>query len=536
MIAQLMDDRKHAPAFSLAAAAPIGNTDPETIATRYLRQALASTAIPSLTAPQSGSATSEFKSLGTETIPLTNTVTVKFRQTLNKIPVYGSLVTVELDNANNLISIGSAVGEPTGVSPVAKLSPAAAVSAVQEAVGTRANLDGIVPALNYYYDRTAAIWRLVFILENVPIASSGEKKDPPEVLPRYMDYVVDANTGQIVAELPRTSSMAVSIEDALDGLGRPRSIQVEIVGNKKELFDSVLNVQTFDFNFDDPEINEAALPGAPVTAPPAWPPSAVSAHANAAAVAKFLRETLRRNNIDNQGGVMKSSINCVVASESTDGQQWFNAFWNSTQMVYGQRQNGPTMMSLSVDLDVVGHEMFHGVTERTARLEYVSQSGALNESMSDIFGVIIANFSNPDPRTWDWKVGEGLSPSGKAFRDMSDPPAFDQPEHMNDFRMLPETRDGDNGGVHANSGIHNKAAFNIMTAVDAAGNLVFTPAESAAIFYLTLTQQLSRTSQFSDSRRGALLSAGSLFRAEPEPKRAVRLDAVSRGFDLVGIT
>ena len=63
-------------------------------------------------------------------------------------------------------------------------------------------------------------------------------------------------------------------------------------------------------------------------------------------------------------------------------------------MVYGQVLNGKSLMSLSVDLDVVGHEMFHGVTDMTSRLEYALQSGALNESYSDIFGVIIANFSN----------------------------------------------------------------------------------------------------------------------------------------------
>jgi Zn-dependent metalloprotease len=140
---------------------------------------------------------------------------------------------------------------------------------------------------------------------------------------------------------------------------------------------------------------------------------------------------------------MISSINCVVAQESRDGLQWFNAFWNGRQMVYGQRLNGNTLMSLSVELDVVGHEMFQGVTERTARLEYVAQSGALNESISDVFGVTIANFANPDLRTWNWLVGEGLSPQGKAFRDMSNPPAFNQPDNMTGFKVLPLTRAGD---------------------------------------------------------------------------------------------
>ena len=106
---------------------------------------------------------------------------------------------------------------------------------------------------------------------------------------------------------------------------------------------------------------------------------------------------------------------------------------------------------------------------------------------------------------------------------------------MKNFKVLPNTENGDWGGVHTNSGIHNKAAFNILTAVDAAGNLVLTPQEVAAIFYLALTQQLSRTSQFSDSRRSVLTSARTLFRTLPADQQAKKLDAIGKGFTAVGI-
>lgn len=533
MISTLMEERDARPSFALTNATGLAQLDPETVAGRYLEQALQSKAVPSFTAPKTEGIESEFKSLGTESIPLTGTKTVKFRQTLNKIPVYGSLVTVELDGHNDLVSIGSSLGVPTGVDPVAKISPADAIKKVDKYPGLRKRLDNIVPRLNYYFDQTDSKWRLVFILEEVPV-SSAEGKKGEDIAPRFMDYVVDAQTGKIVAQLPRTSSMASSVETAADGLNKPRQFRVEINGNTKILNDTTLNVQTYDFRFRDPAVQEDILPGAAITPP--WSPSAVSAHANAAAVAQFLQDVLLRNNIDNNGGVMKSSINCVVAEESRDGRQWFNAFWNSKQMVYGQRINGQTLMSLAVDLDVVGHEMFHGVTEATARLEYVAQSGALNESFSDIFGVIIANFSEPDPRKWNWKVGEGLSPDGKPFRDMSNPPLYGQPAHMKDFKVLPITQAGDRGGVHTNSGIHNKAAFNILTAVDAAGNLICSPREVAAIFYLALTQQLSRNSQFSDSRRGALTSARTLFRTLPSDQQTKRLDAIAQGFNAVGIS
>jgi Zn-dependent metalloprotease len=189
---------------------------------------------------------------------------------------------------------------------------------------------------------------------------------------------------------------------------------------------------------------------------------------------------------------------------------------------------------MSVALDVVGHEMFHGVTDMTSRLEYAFQSGALNESYSDIFGIIIANQPVADTRTWKWQIGAGLRANGQPFRDMSDPTLHGQPAHMRGFKMLPNTRAGDNGGVHTNSGIHNKAAFNILTAVNG-GALVFKPEEVAAFFYLAVTQRLSRTSQFTDSRTAVLDSARTLFRNLAPPALDEKISAIEAGFTAVGI-
>ena len=370
VLAKLTQERAHFPAFSLMGPANVAQVDPETVAKRYLAQALQSSTVRSFTPPKSEGITSEFKSLGTETVPLTGTTTVKFRQTLGEIPVYGSLVTVELDAANNLVSLNSSVGEPKGVSSVARIAPADAVKAVEKYSGFQKQLANIVPHLMYYFDKDAAKWRLVFFLEDVPV-TPAQRRDAAKPAPQYMDYIVDADTGKVVAELPRTPSMAATVEQAIDGRKQSRQIRVETSGAKKILQDTSVNVQTFDFKFDDPQVNEVGLPGTAIRRPPEpWPPSAVSAHANAVAVAEFLRNVLRRNNIDNKGGPMNSSINCVVADESPGNRQWFNAFWNGVQMVYGQRRDDEgNLMSLSMDLDVVGHEMFHGVTDSTARLD-----------------------------------------------------------------------------------------------------------------------------------------------------------------------
>jgi Zn-dependent metalloprotease len=514
--------------------------DPETAARRYLDLALDSPAVRNFTAPVADEVPSEFKSLDAETIPLTGTTMVKFRQYFSKIPVYGSLVTVELDEANKLLGINSALGAPDSVSPVAKISPAEAVKAVKAFPGHTKDLDKIVPRLNYYFDRVASKWRLVFILEDVPVVSKTKKRSPASAeaasethSPVLMDYVVDAHTGKVVTEVPRTPTVAAQ-RTAPDGLGKSRNFEVDKVVNTETLKDATLNVQTFDFGFKDPARQSQSLPGTLIKNPPTFSPAAVSAHANAAVVATFLRTVLKRNNIDNQGGLMRSSINCVDRTDSPDGREWINAFWNGRQMVYGQRRNGSGFLSMAVALDVVGHEMFHGVTDKTSRLEYAFQSGALNESYSDIFGIIIANHPAPDPRTWNWKLGAGLLANGQPFRDMSNPKLHGQPDHMQKFKVLPNTRQGDYGGVHINSGIHNKAAFNILTAVQS-GALVFTPTEVAAFFYLALTQRLSRTSQFSDSRTAVLDSARTLFRNLPPADLNNKISAIGAGFSAVGI-
>jgi len=531
MLQSLQQERATHPAFAIGGAAGVTQLDPETVAKRYLTQALQSKAVPALTAPKAGDLTSDFKSLGSETVPLTGTVVVKFRQSFANVPVYGSLVTVELDEDNNLVSINSSLGEPEGVSPVAKISQADAVKTVSKLPQVR-NVDGIVPYVNYYYDGPRSKWRLVFILEDVPVSHPNDAVKPG---PQWSDFIVDAHTGALVTELPRSPSMAAVVDTGLDGKNQTRQFTVDLTGKTKLLKNTALNIQTFDFKFNDPQVKESQLPGSALKNPPKWSTSAVSAHANAEVVAGFLRNVLRRNNIDNKGGAMNSSINCVVKAESPDGKQWLNAFWNGQQMVYGQVSSSTGLLSISVDLDVVGHEMFHGVTDTTSRLEYALQSGALNESYSDIFGVIINNFSNPDIINWNWQIGAGLDTGGNPFRDMRTPTLFGQPDNMKNFKVLPNNERNDFGGVHTNSGIHNKAAYNVLTSLDVNKKLVFTAADVAGVFYIALTQQLSRTSQFSDSLRGALVGARSLFRTQPPAQLQQKLDAITAGFKAVGI-
>ena len=205
------------------------------------------------------------------------------------------------------------------------------------------------------------------------------------------------------------------------------------------------------------------------------------------------------------------------------------------QMVYGQAKCNGKLRSVAAALDVVAHELFHGVTGHTARLEYALESGALNESYSDIFGVIIANFSEADIGKWTWRIGHDLVRRNGAIRDLQHPGRHHQRQHMKRFLRIRRDRAHDYGGVHENSGIHNFAAYSVMTARHASKRFLFSAAELAAIFYIGLTQHLSRQSGFVDSRRGILLATRSLFRERSPGALARRVAAVEAGFDAAGI-
>jgi Zn-dependent metalloprotease len=123
-----------------------------------------------------------------------------------------------------------------------------------------------------------------------------------------------------------------------------------------------------------------------------------------------------------------------------------NAGWNGTQMVYGDG-DGTTFINFSGDLDVVGHELSHGVTEATSNLIYQNESGALNEAFSDIMGTAIEYYYG----TGNWTIGEDITPGTNGIRNMANPGEDGDPSYYADRY----TGTGDNGGVHINSGIAN---------------------------------------------------------------------------------
>ena len=513
-------------AFALAESLP-ENLDSESAAKRILAHAFASKAMPTLTAPKVDDEESGFRSLGVETVPLTGTVVVKFRQQIKGIPVFGSLVSVELDhNSKEIVSLNASMATPNLASYVARLSPLKALKRIAAVAGYGRKLPDGVPALNLFLDYKQK-WHLAYIVQDVRSRKRGKAAAAEPQIPLVYDYVVDALNGALVAELPRTPAAAAHGQSvhARDELGDMKTFTIEVSGRKRIMRDPELNIETHDFGYRDPV--GGGLPGDFAAHP--WSPGAVSAHTNAAVVATFLRKVLKRNNIDNMGGPVISTVNCVIKQfEQPPGSKVFlNAFWDGAQMLYGQDRIDGKLQSLASSLSVVAHELFHGVTGGTARLLYLAESGSLNESYSDIFDALIANRAEPDIANWNWEIGCGM-----AIRDMKDPTRHEQPKRMKDFADAPLKVD--NGAVHFNSGIHNYAAYKVMTAKHGKA-FIFTPDELAGMFYIALTQQLSRQSTFADSRRGVVLATRSMSRKLPQKQIDRRVAAVEAGFDAAGI-
>lgn len=189
------------------------------------------------------------------------------------------------------------------------------------------------------------------------------------------------------------------------------------------------------------------------------------AHAGLGATFELYLKAYGRHSIDGAGLPLNATVHY--------GEHYDNAFWNGEQMVFGDG-DGTTFLDFTIPVDVIGHELTHGVTQYTANLEYYGQSGALNESVSDVFGSVIKQYAlGQTADQADWLIGAGLlAPSvhGTALRSMKAPgTAYDDPNLGKDPQ--PASMDHyvhtsqDNGGVHINSGIPNHAFYLVATAI-----------------------------------------------------------------------
>ncbi|MDY0410185.1 M4 family metallopeptidase [Paracerasibacillus soli] len=391
--------------------------------------------------------------------------------------------------------------------------------------------------------------------------------------PGYYHYFVDAKSGEIMNKYNALHEMTPVIEDSRkgsfpmgatdnDGEVTPvvepnpsepvTSRGIDIFGNMLSL-NSVLDTETGErFLFDGtradgvhtftanrmgetPFILLSALlgfTGFEVTSNSNffYDPAAVSAHVNAGKVYDYYKRVFERDSLDDNGMKLISTVHV--------GSQWNNAGWNGKQMIYGDG-DGRLMISTSGSVDVIGHEMTHGVIEHTAKLIYENESGALNESIADIMGAFIENKEGDDL----WLLGEDIyepHTPGVGLRDMKDPASVPMyltetgfyPDHYDD-RYLGEE---DKGGVHINSSINNKAAYLITEGGTHYGVTVNGVGKTKAekIFYRALTHYLTASSGFSEMRQAAIQAARDLY-PDKDGEPSAEVEAVMAAYDAVGV-
>lgn len=410
----------------------------------------------------------------------------KLQQKLNSIPVYGKQLNIHVTQEGNVKLINGSVLKkqfnPQDYKP--KIS-------VQEAVYTAAGNIGIdeVPdgtgAELMWYEYKCTIF-LTYVVNLITIN--------PE--PKNMVMFIDAQTGQVIDKFNNLKDSSAVVGHGIGVLGDRKELPLTLDGGKYLMIDTLTNARTNDIHnsenvyaplniVDDPDGDFSDL----------YQASAVDAHYYIGKSLTYYKDLHVRNGIDNYG----SAVNPIVHY----GRNYNNAFWlggNNNKIYFGDG-NGYSTRPFSGSPDVVGHELTHGVIDYTCNLEYRNQSGALNESLSDTFAVLIEEYCEGQI---DWLIGEDLFISGgKAGRSLQDPALYGQPAHMNNYVYLPDDEEHDNGGVHINSGIMNKAAYLIISELGSE--------KAGKIYYRAMAYYLTPTSNFFEAATVLVHSAAELY-------------------------
>jgi len=335
--------------------------------------------------------------------------------------------------------------------------------------------------------------------------------------PGYWNFFVNAENGTIVRQVNKISNVA-AIGTGSGVLGDTKTLNLDKITVKRNTQYQLVDTTKSALITTYTAANRTRTPGSIVysTTSTINDKAAVDAHAYAGVVYDYYKSKFNRNSLDGLGMGIKSTVHYYT--------NYVNAFWNGTQMVYGDG-DGVQSLALSGGLDIVGHEMTHAVDEKEANLDYEFQSGALNESMSDAFGAFIESYSQANK--FDWLMGEDVwTPkiSDDALRDMADPAKYGDPDNMTNFVVLPNTQAGDWGGVHTNSGIPNKACYLIASNSNVGVN------KAEQIYYKALSNYLISTSNFHDARVALVQSAEDLYGAT-----GAEVAAINAAWDAVGV-
>ncbi|MBH0162005.1 M4 family metallopeptidase [Fictibacillus sp. 26RED30] len=454
---------------------------------------------------------------------------VRIQQTYKGVPIWGSTQVAHVNEKGELVVFSGTVTpdlqSKPGLGFAKKITAAKAVTVAVKDLGFTPEYEADPTSeLVVYTNGDKATYAY---LVNLNFLS-------PE--PGNYNYFVDAVTGKILNsyndldeahgdhKAPPTGGGSLVGTNAIGTgtgvLGDTKSLNTLLSSGKYYLQDNTRGNGVFTYDAK----NRQQLPGtlwadADNKLNATYDRAAVDAHYYAGATYDYYKEVFNRNSYDNKGAALKSTVHY--------GRNYNNAFWNGQQMVYGDG-DGSTFVSLSGGLDVVAHELTHAVTDFSSDLIYQNESGALNEAMSDIFGTLVEHHENNNP---DYEIGEDIYTPGTpndALRSMSNPAKYQDPDHYS----VRYTGTGDNGGVHINSGIINKAAY--LLAVGGTHYGVTVPAignqKVGAIYYRANTVYLTASSNFSQARAALVQSASDLYGAtSPE------VAAVKKSYDAVGV-
>ncbi len=404
-----------------------------------------------------GDPASELRTLKTRDNPDGRT-TVRFQQVHKGVPVIAGEIMVGMDGNGRLLSMG---GE---VSP----SPTVATEPVVTEAEARATA---VAAVAKWYGVSAGS----LTASSAELSIYDARLLKPSTLPAHLVWRTEVtNVGLVTIR-------EFVLVDAIDG---GISLHFNQITDAK-------NRLTYDGN------SMATLPGTlvcnesdPTCAGGAAIPDAVSAHRYAGDTYDFYLNRHGRDSLNGAGMSLISTVRHCPAS----GCPYNNASWDGTQMKYGA--------GWSAADDVVAHEFTHGVTQFESGLLYYYQSGAINESFSDVWGEFVdqVNLSGTDTPTVKWLIGEDIPGIPGGIRNMANPPAFGDPDRMTSPNYFTGEYPTDNGGVHTNSGINNKAAF-LMTDGGTFNAITVTALgidKVAKIYYEAQTNLLTSGSNYAD--------------------------------------
>lgn len=444
-----------------------------------------------------------------------NMAHTRVRQTIGDVPVWEGEAIVHLKSDGSLATVTDDLKAGLSVSTQPNFSADEAVRLALEMYKGGAQLTD-KPKVDLWIFRAADRDHLTYRVE-MPHIDGSEETAVPVIF-------VDAQTGEKVFQYDnlQTGSGPSLYSGTVN-------ITTDLVGSTYYMEDTGRKMGTFNMNnTGNTSTGTGGTQSRYSDTNDVWDATnqraGVDAHYGAAMTFDYFKNVHGRTGINGSGGpgttTSADGTVSMITSRVHFGSNYNNAFWYNNQMTYGDG-NGSTFSPL-VTLDIAGHEMTHGVTQYTANLTYANESGALNESMSDVFGAMVERYAKGESAN-TWKIGEECyTPSngtGDALRYMDNPhlagnggyTSDDDPDHYAERY----TGTADSGGVHINSGIANKAFY--MAAKGGThhrSNVTVTGmgADNAArIWYRALTVYMTSGTNFSGARTATLNAATDLF-------------------------